>query len=842
MKRAHTQAVKPTVQKEIFRSIILYSALVIISLGCVFSILVYRSEFSKATAVIGQTNLAISLFIDQYFMEAIHNIHVLSRQEDIRNAPFLDATSHQRVRDLYLAYAQANSDIVHIYSGYAGGLMLINDWEAPEGYDPTLRPWYQTAIALSPETAIGIPFQEINTREWVISTSRALISSDGIDTGVVCIEYSIGRIAQLIAQRDAYTSGYSFVVNDSGKIILHHDESFIERVILEISDAIAAEQEGLFSYSLDQTGKIAYFRRLQSTGWSIVTVVNRQEVLQPIFQGVGMLIFFTALVAIILGLAQSIQMGRRFTQPLIRLGNRIESVIAGLPISDNPVALPRNEIDRMSLEIGQIAEKELYQKNLELQRSEKKYRSLFDQTHDSIFLISLEGRIMTANQRGQELLGYSLKELERMNVDQISIELEESQGVMQRLQAGEKIPLFERQFRRKDGRIIHVEIRADLVRDDQGKPLYIQSLTRDVTERKQKEAKIQFMSFRDSLTGLYNRRYLEEEMERLDQSRQLPICLIMADLNGLKQANDFYGHAVGDQMLKKSAQVFREACRKEDIIARWGGDEFVIFLPSTTEEEGYTICNRIQRIASEKTQPDENNQVAAQENLPISMALGLAVKTHFSQSLPDLLIQAENHMYEQKPHERRTGTSVALHALLRILEAKSLESLDHIRNMEEYAQKLAHRLKLSQAEWQRAQLLISLHDVGHMDTPEDILRKKEALTEEEWEQIRKHPERGYQIAQSSEEFSSVAEEIRCHHERWDGSGYPRGISGEAIPFLSRALAIVDAYDVMRRGRPYRPPKTKEEALEELRKEAGSHFDPKLSAIFLELMRKESVEK
>ncbi len=248
------------------------------------------------------------------------------------------------------------------------------------------------------------------------------------------------------------------------------------------------------------------------------------------------------------------------------------------------------------------------------------------------------------------------------------------------------------------------------------------------------------------------------------------------------------------------------------------------------------VCDRI-RLFSQKADQSNNNQKLG---LPISIALGLAVKQEPEQLLEDVLTEAENQMYENKTYERRSGANIALHTFLRILEEKSLETMEHIENMNRIAQLLARKLNLPMEEQLRLKLLVSLHDIGYLDTPEMVLKKKGFLNEAEWNLIHNHPIVGHKIAQSSAEFSTVAEEILNHHERWDGSGYPKGARGTDIPYLSRIVAIVDAYDVMKRGRPYRNPKTHNEITEEFRREAGHQFDPSLVKAFLELIESEPI--
>ncbi|RQD73543.1 MAG: diguanylate cyclase [Candidatus Syntrophonatronum acetioxidans] len=299
----------------------------------------------------------------------------------------------------------------------------------------------------------------------------------------------------------------------------------------------------------------------------------------------------------------------------------------------------------------------------------------------------------------------------------------------------------------------------------------------------------------------------------------------MADLNGLKLVNDTYGHCVGDDMLKCAADILKKSCRKEDLIGRWGGDEFVILLPQTSRRKAEAVSTRIKERCSKANIRD----------IPISMAIGIACKEKPGKNLIEILKEAEDSMYKQKLTESRSEKSAMVSTLLKTLEEKSFETKAHTRRMEEVAVQIGERIGLSPSELNRLKLVITLHDIGKTNIPEEILTREGPLTEEEWEIMKKHPETGFKIARATEEFSHVAKEIMAHHERWDGTGYPRGLKGEDIPLLARIIAIANAYEVMTQGRPYKKPLSLEKALDELKKCAGTQFDPELVEVFLEVL-------
>ena len=352
----------------------------------------------------------------------------------------------------------------------------------------------------------------------------------------------------------------------------------------------------------------------------------------------------------------------------------------------------------------------------------------------------------------------------------------------------------------------------------------------NVKKKQERDEEVKYLSYHDSLTGLYNRAYMEEKIGRLDGEEYLPISVIMLDFNGLKLANDTFGHAVGDEMLKRGANLLKNICRDSDILSRWGGDEFVILLPNTDEAAARLVSSRIIE-ACRKTY---------HETLPISMALGFTTKNTQGDDLLHYFKEAEDRMYDHKVSESEDARIAALSGLLKNLADRSYETSLHLERIRDVSFLIGKKLDLSEPEMERLSLLSQLHDVGMIDVPVKIFASKEALSEQDWAAIKKHPETGYRIARSTKEFAEVAKEIICHHEKWDGSGYPEGLKEQEIPILSRIIAIADAFEVMYSGRPYRKASTLEEIKAELIECAGKHFDPDLVKIFLSILEEEPV--
>lgn len=341
--------------------------------------------------------------------------------------------------------------------------------------------------------------------------------------------------------------------------------------------------------------------------------------------------------------------------------------------------------------------------------------------------------------------------------------------------------------------------------------------------RKKFEEKILLLSYHDQLTGLYNRRFVEEEIKRLDKLHQLPLSIITGDINGLKLTNDVFGHRAGDLLLKNAAEVIKECCRREDIIARWGGDEFVILLPRTDMKTAEEIVGRIKNKCA----------LDSEGPMQVSIALGYATKNKAEENIWQVLKEAEEWMCRHKLLQSKSYRNAVISSLKATLFEKSMETEEHAERLRGITLEIAKRQGLFAKQMDELELLAVLHDIGKVAIRESILMKPGGLTEEEWKEMKKHPEIGYRIALNTPELASIAEYILCHHERWDGKGYPQGLKGEEIPLLCRILAVADAYDAMTSDRTYRKAMSREETIAEIKRNVGTQFDPEIVSAFIE---------
>ena len=301
----------------------------------------------------------------------------------------------------------------------------------------------------------------------------------------------------------------------------------------------------------------------------------------------------------------------------------------------------------INLEKGQIGIYAIYNDITERKETEKKLRrqkayfqQLFDESTEAIALLNNQNRVLKINKSFKNLFGYSLEEAQGKNIDSLIVpENKKTEGVNYTKKVLNNQDIETESVRAtKEGKKINVSIHAFPIGLEEGQ-IGLYAIYNDITQRKKEEEEIKYLSFHDQMTGLYNRRFFESEMNRLDNSRLLPISIIMSDIDGLKKINDQFGHAKGDEYIKVVAEEIKEAVRKEDILARVGGDEFAILLPKTNEKEVRKIEQRIQSNVS---------QLNDKYDYPVGISTGYGVKKASNTDLEDVFKKADYSMYKMK--------------------------------------------------------------------------------------------------------------------------------------------------------------------------------------------------
>lgn len=612
-----------------------------------------------------------------------------------------------------------------------------------------------------------------------------------------------------------------------------------------------------------------------------------------------------------------------------------------------------------------------------LRESEMRYRALFEQSHDAMFILDLQGNHLVANQRAADMLGYSPNELIGLSFRVTSAEPIQSEDTFKRLLGGEQIPLYERIFRKKNGELIPVEINVELIRDLYGNPLHVQSAVRDISERKQaeqalRESEEKLRLFIDHAPVALA--MLDREMRYVAVSRRLMTDYNLEDMDIVGRLHyevfpeiperwkEVHRRSLAGEVIRSEEDEFirqdgsiqwlrwetlpwytaadeiggivifteeiSERKRTELELRRYAQNTAAMYelsqqmLTSSNQAQIYTSAHEAVRkmmpcdafiigLLDEKTQEIEDAYLWDQDQLwpparhPFSQS---QLTTYVISNAKPLLVNRWD-----ESHDRMTGAALfgyleqdtqsvlavpLFHTsgecfgmistqayspdsyteehlqLLATVASQISETIENVRlvndlqktnlelflaydaTIEGWSHAMDLRDKETEGHTQRVTSLTLelarqmgiperdmlqirrgalLHDIGKLGVPDIILLKSDMLTDEEWEVMHKHPQFAYEMLVGIEYLKNALDIPYCHHERWDGKGYPRKLRGEEIPLAARIFAIVDVWDAITTDRPYRKGWSNEAAIQHIRSESGRHFDPDVVENFIELV-------
>ena len=369
-----------------------------------------------------------------------------------------------------------------------------------------------------------------------------------------------------------------------------------------------------------------------------------------------------------------------------------------------------------------------------VKKNKQQFEFMFENNNAIMLLIEVtSGKIINANIAAAEFYGYSIDELKGMFIEQINtLSSPKIRSKMAEALSRENSS-FQFNHMLRNGDIRTVEVHSSPFEYQNTTILF--STIYDITQIRQSQEENEYLSYHDQLTGLYNRRFYQEEMNRMDNSRNYPLTIAIGDINGLKLVNDSFGHAMGDELLIKAANIIKMGCREGDIVARLGGDEFVILLPHTDEIEGERIIARIIELSG-------STKIGAMD---LSITFGHDTRTNDGEYLREVFKKAEDLMYKHKLYEGLSMKSKTIDLILNTLYEKNGREMPHSKRASELCEELAIKMDFDKDSVNQMRVAGLMHDIGRIGIDDTILNKPGKLTKEEWQEIERHSEIGYRI-------------------------------------------------------------------------------------------------
>lgn len=819
----------------------------------------YLEQQSKEQLIKESEHLAakIEMFLQKYIVivdQAKNNQDFINLAKEVtdrykkrENPLFLKATNQlnhihnldEHISFSFIALKRVNDIITNKY-----------DYEIDSNYNLSAREWYINTIKEN-KTIITTPYVDLVTNKTSITIAAPLKDNDEV-LGAVGLDILIENINLIMSDYKSKTNADIGLIYKTGQVLYNSDYNntieptniFIQELLDEnLVSKILSGGNGIEQYNYPEQEKYIAYSPVENANLIVFTTILKSQALAQVnkFLYINLSILLVFLIVITVSL---LFLNDVISKPLIKICKEMENYSDNISISLPAKYLSRkDEIGILSkgitLMLNNISSNiaKLEEKNYELLNAQEVINSerlLFETTlhslGDGVISTDQNGNIQIMNEVAEKLTGWTSKEAYGLPFEIVFNIINEftrekcTNPIKKAFENGKINELDEHTILiNKNGIEIPIEDSTAPILNSEGKITGAVIVFRDYTDKKQRQADILHLSYHDQLTGLYNRRFFEEEVKRLDVKHYLPLSLVMLDVNGLKLTNDVFGHQAGDKLLQIVAEAIKSVCRDYDVVSRVGGDEFVLLLPTTNYKEAEVIVKRIYRELEHTKLND----------IIISVSVGWETKISDEQNIMQVYAKAEENMYRKKLIESQSMRNKTIQVILKTLNETNQRERIHSENVSKISRKIGEALNLEQDILREIEIAGLLHDIGKIAIDNNLLNKADKLTNSEYEVIKRHPEIGYHILKSADVYSSISDYVLAHHERWDGKGYPRGIKGEEIPLVARIITVADAYEAMTVERTYKKQFSKAEALDELRNCAGTQFDPDIIQIFCE---------
>ena len=735
-------------------------------------------------------------------------------------------------------------------------------------FNPCTRAWYKAAAGAGVPTFSPV-YKHFLIDDLAISYACPIYNNDGTLNGVLGTHMLLKDIGTYLADTISKYNGYAVILEkNSNKLIANSmgvnnfavQDGDLERYGIgeiqnsDIQDAYAQYKTKLepnFFYEGKDQNLYINAKEIHMAGldWVVISAIPESYLITPAVQSIRLAAILAALF-LLLSFIIYIVIAGRLLKPMNSLLQATEAFSSG-DLTRRIEIVRNDEIGKISESFNNLSDKiqflinnleatvkkrteELQKANMTLDENKNQLQLILDSAAEAIYGIDVHGNCTFCNISCTGMLGYgSQSELLGKNMhwqihhsrrDGTPLPAEDCR-ILKSFIRGQGAHVDDEVFWRADGTSIDVEYYS-YPQIKKGEIIGTVVTFWDISDRKHKEAEIKYLNCHDILTGLYNRRCFEENRAKIDTPDNLPLSVIFADANGLKMTNDIFGHSAGDELIKKSSEILKQVCRPDDIIARVGGDEFIMLLPKTTGEAAGKILAKIKSGFAD----------ARVESIKCSISLGFDTKTSPDQPLDEILSNAENAMYKDKTLNRTSTNKNIFNTIIETLHSRNPMEKKHAITVSELGVGIGNVLHLPETEISKLKRAGYLHDIGKIaHNSKDW--SKDMMLDDELENMRQHAVVGYRILNLFDDTLDLAEYVYGHHERWDGTGYPRELKGEQIPLISRIIAVAETYDrVLNRGG-LSPEERKAAALDVIKKGAGTHFDPRIAEIFVKMLEK-----
>ncbi len=735
-----------------------------------------------------------------------------------------------------------------------------------DAFDPRTRNWYIAAKKRGEPTFSSV-YKHFVINDLTISAAWPIYDQKGELQGVLGAHMLLSKLNKFLMNTTQGKDGYALIYEkESGSLIANSfqndnftigtDSTFIRYTVEQLDHTIMNQayqkynKEKASEFTITQDGANTYFRvtefKRPGLDWIVITGVSNRSFINDINHNIRITILIVG-IALTLSVMLYFALINKLYQPLNHLVEAAEKISSG-DLDQRVEVKRRDEIgvvassfNHMALKMNQFVNEleskvkertfQLEQSNDDLNKTKDNLSLILDSTAEGIFGLDPDGYCTFCNDSGVKMLGYESQDeilgthltlkIHKDNVDGQYKEFEDCH-ILKALYSGSEKVEAEAIYWRKDGSCFDVEYHSYPQLKD-GEVIGTVVTFFDITLRKKGEEQIKYLISHDYLTGMLNRMGFEEELKRMDVEDNLPISILFADMNGLKLMNDVFGHSLGDKLIKKSAQLLKDICQENNVAARVGGDEFILLLPKTDAKTAQTIVHKIKERL-------DNEQIHA---VKCSMAMGFDTKIHSYQKLEKIMGNAESEMYLEKLRSKNQVGETMITTIMNTLQHNNPKSKEHAEQVAMRCEAIGKALSLSETDLKKLRNAAYLHDIGKITLDKELLNRI-TLSEKEMQEIHQHPAMGYRILNIFDSTMDLADGVYCHHEWWDGTGYPRGLKGKEIPLIARIIALVEGYEELLLSDESHQ-KSKQDMINELRYYAGKRFEPTLVEEFIKIL-------